>query len=237
MLAAIAILVAFQTAAPATPAAPPAPAVPAPAPLPVEPGFVGMFDGRTLAGWTGDTTGYGVEDGAITCLKDGTNLYTVREYSNFVLRLRFRLSPGANNGIGVRAPLEGDAAYVGMEIQVLDDGHEKYKGWLKDWQRHGSVYGVVASKGSTAALKPCGEWNDEEIVVDGRHVKVTLNGTVLVDADLDQATKGGTLSTKDHPGLGRKTGHIGFLGHGDRVWYRDIRISELPATTEKKNVP
>ena len=235
MLAAIAILVAFQNAAPPATAAPAAPA--APAPVPAEPGFTSLFDGTSLAGWTGDTKGYGVEDGAITCLKDGTNLYTKREYANFVLRFRFRLSPGANNGIGVRAPLEGDAAYAGMEIQVLDDGHEKYKGWLKDWQRHGSVYGVVASKGSTAALKPCGEWNDEEIVVDGRHVKVTLNGAVLVDADLDAATKDGTLSQKDHPGLKRTTGHIGFLGHGDRVWYRDIRISELPAKTENKNVP
>jgi len=229
MLAAIAILVAFQTAAPATPAAPPAPAVPAPAPLPVEPGFVGMFDGRTLAGWTGDTTGYGVEDGAITCLKDGTNLYTVREYSNFVLRLRFRLSPGANNGIGVRAPLEGDAAYVGMEIQVLDDGHEKYKGWLKDWQRHGSVYGIAASSGSTAALRAAGQWNDEEIVADGRRVKVTLNGKVILDVDLDEATRGGTRSGKDHPGARRASGHVGFLGHGDRVEYRDVRIRELPA--------
>jgi hypothetical protein len=240
MLAAIAILVACQTAAPAAPAAPSAPAAPhaaAPAPLPTEPGFVRLFDGTTLAGWTGDTKGYGVEDGAITCLKDGTNLYTDREFSNFVLRLRFRLSPGANNGIGVRAPLEGDAAYAGMEIQVLDDGHEKYKGWLKDWQRHGSVYGVVASKGGSTALKPCGEWNDEEIVVDGRRVKVTLNGTVILDADLDQATKDGTLSGKPHSGLSRTTGHIGFLGHGDRVWYRDIRISELPAKTENKNVP
>ena len=235
MLAAIAILVAFQNAVPPAPAAPAVPA--APAPLPAEQGFTSLFDGTSLAGWTGDTKGYGVEDGAITCLKDGTNLFTAREYANFVLRFRFRLSPGANNGIGVRAPLEGDAAYDGLEIQVLDDGHEKYKGWLKDWQRHGSVYGVVASKGSTAALKPCGEWNDEEIVVDGRHVKVTLNGTVLVDADLDQATKDGTLSTKQHPGLKRTTGHVGFLGHGDRVWYRDVRISELPAKTENKNVP
>ena len=236
MLAAIAILVAFQNAVPPAPAAPATPAA-TPAPVPAEPGFTSLFDGTSLAGWTGDTKGYGVEDGAITCLKDGTNLYTAREYANFVLRFRFRLSPGANNGIGVRAPLEGDAAYAGMEIQVLDDGHEKYKGWLKDWQRHGSVYGVVASKGSTAALKPCGEWNDEEIVVDGRHVKVTLNGAVLVDADLDAATKDGMLSQKDHPGLKRTTGHIGFLGHGDRVWYRDIRISELPAKTENKNVP
>ena len=192
------------------------------------PAFVSLFNGRDLSGWTGDVTGYVVEDGAIVCGPKGTNLFTRREYSNFVLRFRFMLSPGANNGVGVRAPLTGDAAFEGMEIQVLDDGHEKYRGWLKDWQRHGSVYGIAASTGSTAALRPAGEWNAEEIAVDGRRVKVTLNGTVILDADLDAATAKGTLSGKEHPGVRRASGHVGFLGHGDRVAYRDIEIRELP---------
>ena len=195
-----------------------------------EGGFTPLFDGRTLTGWVGDTAGYSVESGAIVCGPKGTDLYTHSEYANFVLRFGFRLSPGANNGIGVRAPGTGDAAYEGMEIQVLDDGHEKYRGWLKPWQRHGSVYGISPSTGSTAALRPVGEWNDEEIVVDGRRVKVTLNGTVIQDVDLDEATKAGTLSGKEHPGTRRTAGHIGFLGHGDRVEYRDIRIKVLPAT-------
>ena len=192
--------------------------------------FVPLFNGRDLAGWTGDTTGYLVEDGSIVCGPKGTNLFTAGEWSDFVLRVRFRLTPGANNGIGVRAPLAGDAAYDGMEIQVLDDGHGKYAGWLKPWQRHGSVYGISASVGSTAALRPAGEWNDEEIVVDGRRVRVTLNGTVIQDVDLDAATARGTLSGKDHPGLRRASGHVGFLGHGDRVEYRDIRIKALAKT-------
>ena len=194
-------------------------------------GFVPLFNGRDLAGWTGDTDGYLVEDGSIVCGPSGTNLFTVGEWSDFELRLRFRLAPGANNGIGVRAPLSGDAAYDGMEIQVLDDGHEKYRGWLKPWQRHGSVYGVSASTGSTEALRPAGEWNDEAILVHGRRVRVTLNGRVIQDVDLDAATKAGTLSGKDHPGLRRASGHIGFLGHGDRVEYRDIRIRPIPAAT------
>lgn len=208
--------------APADPPARPAQATPDPADG--ERGFVRLFNGKDLDGWTGDTSGYLVEDGAIVCGPKGTNLYTAGEYSDFVLRFSFRLSPGANNGIGIRAPLSGDAAYEGMEVQVLDDGHEKYRGWLKDWQRHGSVYGIAASKGSTAALKPAGEWNDEEISVQGRAVRVTLNGTVILDANLDEATRSGTLSGKDHPGLRRTTGHIGFLGHGDRVAFRDIRV-------------
>jgi hypothetical protein len=220
--------------APVTPAAP-KPAASSPASTAAataatkEPGFVPLFNGQDLSGWTGDTAGYLVEGGAIACGPKGTNLYTEREYSNFVLRLSFRLAPGANNGIGIRAPLAGDAAYEGMEVQVLDDGHEKYKGWLKDWQRHGSVYGIAASDGSTAALRPAGEWNDEEIVVDGRRIKVTLNGRAILDVDLDEAMRGGTRSGKDHPGARRASGHIGFLGHGDRVEYRDVRILELPA--------
>ena len=192
-----------------------------------EQGFVPLFNGRDLGGWTGDTAGYLVEDGAIVCGPRGTNLYTTGEWSDFELRLRFRLTPGANNGIGIRAPLAGDAAYEGLEIQVLDDGHERYRGWLKPWQRHGSIYGVSASTGSTEALRPAGEWNDESIVARGRRVTVTLNGRVIQDVDLGEATAAGTLSGKDHPGVRRTAGHVAFLGHGDRVEYRDIRIRTI----------
>ena len=205
----------------------------APETAPTEAGFVSIFNGKDLAGWTGDTAGYLVEDGAIVCGPKGTNLYSAGEYADFVLRFSFLLSPGANNGVGVRAPLSGDAAYEGLELQVLDDGHQKYRGWLKDWQRHGSVYGIAASKGSTAALRPTGQWNDQEIVVDGRKVRVTLNGTVILDVDLDEATKAGTLSGKEHPGLRRTAGHVGFLGHGDRVAYRNIRIRPLGAASTR----
>ena len=105
--------------------------------------------------------------------------------------------------------MEGDAAYAGMEVQVLDSDDARYKDWLKPWQRHGSIYGVVAAK--PGGMKAVGEWNTEEIQVKGRRVKVTLNGTVIVDADLDEATRNGTLDGKPHPGLARTSGHIGFL--------------------------
>lgn len=201
--------------------APPAPGAAAPAPAPDQ-GFVELFNGKDLAGWTGDTAGYVVENGCIVCGPKGTNLFTAKEYSDFTLRFEFQLTPGANNGIGLRAPLQGDAAYDGMEVQVLDTDHDKYKGWLKPYQRHGSVYGVVEAKHE--GMKPVGEWNTEEISLIGSRVKVTLNGTVIVDADLHVASKDGTLDGKPHPGLARTSGHIGFLGHGDRVAYRNIRI-------------
>lgn len=202
---------------PSTPTAPATTAKPA---LTTD-GCTPIFNGKDLSGWIGDVKGYSVKDGAIVCGPNGTNLLTEKEYDNFTLRFEFKLTPGANNGIGIRTPVDGDAAYVGMEIQVLDDRDAKYA-TLKPYQYHGSIYGVVAAK--RGAQKPVGEWNSEEIDVRGRRVKVTLNGTVIVDADLDEASKSGTLDGNDHPGLKRSTGHIAFCGHGDHVEFRNIRV-------------
>lgn len=226
--------VAAPAAAPNAPAAgPPAPAAPtAPPPAPAAPpapkleeGFAWLFDGATLDGWIGDTAGYAVEDGTLASTPAGRNIYTAKEYGDFTLRLEFMLTPGANNGIGLRAPTSGDAAYEGIEVQLLDDAHPKYAG-IKPWQAHGSVYGVVPAK--RGALKPAGEWNEQEIDVQGTRIRVTLNGKLIVDADLYRQAHDGTLDGQPHPGLRRTSGHIGLLGHGDRVLFRRIRIKENP---------
>jgi hypothetical protein len=198
-------------------------------------GFVNLLDNADLAErWQGATKGYVVKDDAaegrkLVCPKEGGgNLLTKKEYGDFIFRFEFKLTPGANNGVGIRTPAQGNPAYVGMEIQILDDGHEKYKGWLKDYQCHGSIYGVVPAK--RGFLKPTGQWNCEEICAKGRRVKITLNGTVIVDADLDEAVKnagGKTLDHQDHPGLKRDKGHLGFLGHGDYLEFRNLRVKEL----------
>ncbi|HEV2663262.1 MAG TPA: DUF1080 domain-containing protein, partial [Blastocatellia bacterium] len=111
-----------------------------------EKGFVTLFDGKSLTGWKlvrGHGPGYVVKDGVLVCPADGGgNLFTEKEYSNFVFRFEFKTEPGGNNGVGIRAPLEGDAAYQGMEIQILDDGHERYKGKIRSEQHHGSIYDV-----------------------------------------------------------------------------------------------
>ena len=189
-------------------------------------GFVSLFNGRDLGGWTGDTKGYIAENGRIVIHPEQSsgNLYTEREYSDFVFRFEFKLTPAANNGIGVRAPLEGDAAYTGMEIQILEDGSPVYHD-LQPYQFHGSVYGVVPAR--RGILRPVGEWNTEEIVARGRQVTVTVNGTRIVDADIDQASAGGTIDHRDHPGLKRERGHLGFLGHGSIVEFRNIRVKEM----------
>ncbi len=192
-------------------------------------GFVKLFNGKDLTGWklvNGRGKGYVVENGVIVCPQDGGgNLFTEKEYSDFVLKLEWRLWDGGNNGVGIRAPLEGDAAYVGMEIQVLDEASEKYKkgAGLKPTQMTGSVYDVFAAK--SGHVKRDGVWNKYEIVAQGRKIKVTLNGVVITDVDLDTVKDEAVL--KKHPGLARKSGHVGFLGHGTRVEFRKIQIREL----------
>ena len=186
-------------------------------------GFAPLFNGKDLTGWVGDTKGYAAENGMLVCNKGG-RLFTEKEYSNFVLRFDFKLPPGGNNGLGIRSPLEGESAFAAMEIQILDDTAEKYKD-LHDYQFHGSIYGVVPAK--RGALKPVGEWNSQEVAAEGKHIKVTLNGTVIVDADLEEAAARGPMDGRNHEGLLRETGHIGFLGHGDRIEFRNIFIKEL----------
>jgi len=206
-----------------------------------EEGFTPLFNGKDLTGWVygrrGDAEnrtgkGYQVEDGVLfTTKEDGGNLFTEKEYADFILRFEFKLTENANNGIGIRAPLSGDAAYAGMEIQVLHDSGSQYTD-LRPAQYHGSVYQMFPAK--RGFQKPVGEWNFEEITVKGRQITVTLNGVTIVDADLDDVKDEALLAK--HRDLGRPEGsrgiantkgHVGLLGHGTRVEFRNIRIREL----------
>ncbi|SEF47439.1 protein of unknown function [Algoriphagus boritolerans DSM 17298 = JCM 18970] len=190
-------------------------------------GFTPLFNGKNLEGWIGNKTSYQAKDGMIVIEPNGGgggNLFTEKEYGDFILRFEFQLTPGANNGLGIHAPLEGDAAYAGKEIQILDNEAEKYAG-LKAYQYHGSVYGVIPAK--RGFLKPAGEWNQQEVIVQHPKIKVILNGAVILEGDYLEASRNGTLDGKDHPGLKRSSGHIGFLGHGDVVRFRNIDIKEL----------
>jgi hypothetical protein len=188
-------------------------------------GFQSLFNGKDLSGWQGDKTGYKVEDGKIASLPTGRgNLYTEEEYGDFAVRFDFRLEPGANNGLAVRAPLSGDAASRGMEIQILDDTNPQYKG-IQPYQAHGSVYGIAPAK--RGHLNPVGEWNSEEVICRGRHVTVNLNGTTIVDVDLDEASTPHTIDKREHPGLKRDSGYIGFCGHGAKVEFANLRVKRL----------
>ena len=191
-----------------------------------EKGFTTLFDGKSLDGWIGATEVYEAKGGVLAS-KAGKfgELYTKNTYGDFIFRCEFRLTPGANNGIALRAPGKGDPAYVGIESQVLDNSAKKFQ-QLKPYQFHGSLYGVAPAK--RGALKPLGAWNEQEIRCLGRHVRVKLNGKVIVDVDLDEvAPDGKTIDGKRHPGLTRQSGHLGLLGHNERVEYRKLRVIEV----------
>lgn len=190
-------------------------------------GFKSLFNGKDLDQWIGNKQDYVVENNEIVVRPEQGghgNLFTAEEYSDFIFRFEFKLTPGGNNGLGIHAPLEGDAAFVGKELQILDNTAAVYAN-LEPYQYHGSVYGIIPAK--RGYLNPVGEWNYEEVIVKGDDIKITLNGTVIVEGNMKEASKNGTMDGQDHPGLQRNKGHIGFLGHGSVLWFRNIRIKTL----------
>jgi hypothetical protein len=200
----------------------------------VQDGFVNLFDGKTLNGWVGlkgSTDSYYAKDGMLICKDTGhEHIFTEKEYANFIFRLEIKLDTGGNNGVGIRDRISPQPHIEGNELQVLDDSY--FPCWkhgqkleLKEYQYHGSLYGVVPAK--RGHLKSPGEWNQEEIVCDGRHLKVTLNGTVIVECDMDKVQP---IDHQQHPGLKYEKGRIGLHAHGNygaEVFFRKLRIKEL----------
>ncbi|MBO7137243.1 MAG: DUF1080 domain-containing protein [Bacteroidaceae bacterium] len=204
-------------------------------------GFELLFDGTNLDNFVGNKVGYVPINGCINVTANygnESNLYTKKEYRDFIFRFEFCfLRPGVNNGVGIRTPMGVDAAYYGMcESQILDHDDPIYAG-LREYQVHGSVYGVIPAK--RIKHKPLGEWSEEEIRVQGNHITVTVNGEVIVDGDIKEACKGHnvapdgsennpyTVDHRNHPGMFNKTGHIGFLGHGAGLKFRAVRVLDL----------
>lgn len=193
-----------------------------------------LFNGQDLTGWTGDTKGYFEKDGNLVCEAGGKNLYTEKEYSDFAFSFEFKLEESGNNGIGIRVPPNGHPSRDGMEVQILDHNGSKYSGvadmgggktqklsWLKPWQYHGSLYGIVPSK--TGYLKPVGEWNSETIIAIEDHIMVILNGAVILDTFLDDVTP---VDGGSHPSMKNKKGHISLAGHSDHVEFRNLSIAD-----------
>lgn len=211
-------------------------------------GYEVLFDGVSLDKWTGNKTNYVPLDGTIdvTASYGGSgNLYTIKEYADFNLRFEFRfLCEGVNNGIGIRTPMGVDAAYEGMEIQVLDHDAPIYKN-LRVYQQHGSVYGIMPAQ-ERVKFGEMGTWNTMEIAARGDKIRVTVNGRVILDGNIREACKGHhvapegekknpyTVDGKNHPGLFNTKGHIGLLGHGSGIQYRNMRILELSKRAKNK---
>ena len=178
---------------------------------------VALFNGKDLTGWTG--ADYEVSEGVL--ISRGKILRTEKQYSNYIFEFDFLLPAGGNNGLGIHYPGEGRPSGAGMELQILDNSHPKYAK-LKDSQYHGSLYKLQAAK--RGALKPTGEWNHQKVTVDGAKVVVELNGTTILEANLEELAK----TNPKHKGVRRRNGHICFCGHGSSVQFRNITIVELP---------
>jgi hypothetical protein len=181
-----------------------------------------LFNGQNLNGWKvhdGKMDVWGAEKGILYVEGGGGGwLMTEKQYGDFELRLEFKMPKKGNSGVGLRAPRKGDPAYQGMEIQLLDDDNWEN---LRPTQYTGAIYDVVAP--SKKVVKPHGEWNRMRIIAKGRRITVHLNGTKIVDADLDDYKE----HFKKHPGLKRERGHIGLQSYNYRVEFRKLYIKEL----------
>jgi hypothetical protein len=150
-------------------------------------------------------------------------LSTSRQYADFILSLEFRVPPGGNSGVFLRAPHEGNPAYAGLELQILDDYAEQWSG-LEPYQYSGSIYDVQAP--SERAGQQAGRWQKMMILAQGPRIAVALNGEKVIDTNMTYYPH--KLDT--HPGLARRRGYIGLQNHGSRIEFRNIRIRALPQT-------
>ena len=143
--------------------------------------------------------------------------------------MEFKLPAAGNNGIALRTPPGGRSAADGLELQVIDsDGYNAKqaaagKPVLKPTQYHGSLYHCVGAK--HGYLRPVGEWNFQEIEVQGQKIKVTLNGTKILDVDIATFDRGQIVNPPK--GLDRTKGYIGFAGHNDPVEFRSFKVKKL----------
>jgi len=179
-------------------------------------GWVSLFDGRSLEHWTplrSDWASWSVVDGAIQrkgpC---GEWLRSKRRYGSFILRFEYKISEKGNSGLLFRSPLDGRSSRFGMEMQIL--GLRKDP---PDADTTGAIYAAVAPRED--AGRPAGEWNEVEIACRGSRIQVTINGKRVQDFDVEQnpATRGRL-----------REGFIGLQDHASDVWFRRIRIKELP---------
>ena len=157
----------------------------------------------------------------------GTWLMSEKQYTNFVLDYEFKLGETGNSGLALRAPMKGDPAFDGMELQMADF---RYNPKAKDSELTGGIYRAVAP--TKQVYKPT-EWNKCQVTLQGQHLKVVLNGETIQDLNLDEQSQevkrhDGTLAppVKDRP----RQGHIGFQElsqGGDHVQVRNARIKVL----------
>lgn len=202
-------------------------------------GWVPLFDGKTMDGWrtykNKPNTTWEVVDGTLHRQphvegqnNEGVDLVTVDQYENFELMFDWKISPQGNSGVMFRVVEDYDQPYAsGPEYQVIDN--EGYPGDLKDSQLAGTNYDMHAATDSVESR--VGEWNQARLVVNGNHVEHWLNGTKVVEYELnspDWTKRRDQSKWKDFPGYAKaQKGHIDLQDHGNEVWYRNIYIKPM----------
>lgn len=191
-----------------------------------------LFTGENLTGWEtvgGPAKSWKVKEGVLFTTGEGVDwekgkgggwLSTTKTYDDFKLSLEFRMSNAGNSGVFLRAPRNGDPAFQGLEVQLLDDYADKFSD-LDPAQYTGSVYSLAAPKKRVS--KKAGKWQSLTITCKGSRVTVTLNGERIVDLDLEEKEH----LADDHPGVTRRSGYIGLQNHNTKVSFRNIQITEF----------
>ena len=182
-------------------------------------GFDPIFTGQDLAGWHAmGQQDWHAEDGILWTEGKGGWLRSDQRYADFILRLEYRVSKGAVSGIYLRSAEQGDAAFTGMEIALLDDA-----GQLTDLHSTGAVYGAVIPLYGVG--RKAGQWNEVEISCIGRHLTVFLNGNRIHKIDVDDPA---FVFAEKRP-LSRvpNQGYIGLESHSNRVDFRSLRIQVI----------
>lgn len=197
-------------------------------------GWKSLFDGKTLAGWKsygGGPVGsqWVVEDGSIhLSAAGGGNIVTEQEFDDFEFQFQWKVAPGANSGVMYRVRPGDRAPHLsGPEYQVLDDSQHRDGGNPKT--SAAALYGLIAGTGKE--LKPVGEWNTGKIVVRGTHVEHWLNGRKVVETDIGTDAWRAMIADskfKDWEQFAAAPrGMICLQDHGDKVWFRDLKIRDL----------
>lgn len=192
-----------------------------------------LFDGRTTRGWRGfrkkqAPPGWAVEDGSLTRVAPAGDLITTGQYRDFELALEWKVAEGGNSGIMYRVTEGSGATYeTGPEMQVLDDA--RHADGRSRLTAAGSAFGLYAAP--EGIVRPAGEWNQVRILLRGHHVEHWLNGVKVVEYELESRDWDSRVTAskfRQWPAYGRAPkGHVALQDHGDRVWYRNIKIREL----------
>lgn len=209
-------------------------------------GWTLLWDGKSTEGWRGakleefPTAGWKIEDGVLKVLRsggaesaNGGDIVTRKEYKNFILKVDFKITEGANSGIKYFVNTDtnrGAGSAIGCEFQILDDErHPDAKLGVKGNRQLGSLYDLIPAPEDKPVNKE--GWNTATIIVEGDHVTHMLNGVKLLEYRRNNAMWNALVAYskyRDWPNFGNaEQGHILLQDHGDEVWFKNIKIKEL----------